>query len=409
MNGVSLKATQKQSMSLSLKLWLPILQTPLEDLERLFNEYSYSNPFIKCSSNNIKSNSIDGGFDKSEFIENFLHAKDSLFDVLSEQIIPPLFPTPKSQAIAKEIIYNIDENGYFDGNISAIAQKYNVYVEFVESIRLRFAHLEPYGVGAISLEEAFLFQLERMELDEESYRLAKNIIISLKSVNRYKAHPKFDYVKSVISKFNNPPAIEYIVDEPAIIPDFYIDVENDINIKINNRFYPDIEIKDTAIANSDDLKDKLKEARNLVSLLELRKSTLYKTILVIVQKQLAFFVGSELKPLTMHEVADELGFEESTISRVVSNKYIECKRGVFPLKFFFTNAIKGNISSSEVKNFIVNIIDQEDKESPVTDQDLVDMIAKRYNIKIVRRTVTKYRKQLQILSSKERKKFYLNK
>ena len=144
----------------------------------------------------------------------------------------------------------------------------------------------------------------------------------------------------------------------------------------------------------------------MVNLLELRKSTLYKLILIIVEKQIAFFIGSELKPLTMSEVANELGFEESTISRAVSNKYIKCARGTYPLKYFFTNAVSKNLSSSEIKNYLSSVVEAEDHENPFTDQDLVEMVQKRYNVEMVRRTITKYRKLLDMPSSKERKKIY---
>jgi RNA polymerase sigma-54 factor len=128
--------------------------------------------------------------------------------------------------------------------------------------------------------------------------------------------------------------------------------------------------------------------------------------LIIVEKQIGFFVGSELKPLTMAQVADELGFEESTISRAVSNKYIKCERGTYSLKSFFTNAVSKNLSSSEIKNFMKNLIENEDKENPLTDEDIIELVMKRYNMSMVRRTITKYRKLLDIPSSKERKKVY---
>ncbi|MEJ2373468.1 MAG: RNA polymerase factor sigma-54, partial [Sulfurimonas sp.] len=189
-------------------------------------------------------------------------------------------------------------------------------------------------------------------------------------------------------------------------PDFFVEVGEYISVKINHSFYPDIVIKDPIKSKNDELKYKLKEARDLVNLLELRKSTLYKLVLIIVERQMGFFIGSELKPMTMAQVAEEIGFEESTISRAVSNKYIKCDRGIFSLKSFFTNAVSKNLSSSEVKHFIENLVENEDHEEPLTDQDLVEKVMQRYNMNMVRRTITKYRKQLEIPSSKERKKIY---
>lgn len=403
-SSINLHAKQKQNLNLSLKLWLPILQSPIEELEKVFKDHSYKNPFLSCKSSFEGSYTPSGDGDKSSFIENVLLSKESLYEVLIDQINAPLFPTPRSQKVAQEIVTYIDENGFFDGDIEQIAIKCGVYKEFVESIRLRFAHLEPYGVGAIDLQECFMFQLDRLDLSDELLSLCQKIIKNLSNVHKYKTHPKFAEAKTIIGRLKNPPAIDYMSEEQAIVPDFFVDVGDDINIKINSKYYPDIEIKDAFMAKNDELKEKLKEARSLVSLLELRKSTLYKVILIIVEKQIRFFVGSELRPLTMNEVAQEIGFEESTISRVVANKYIQCSRGLFPLKHFFTNALSKDLSSSEVKNFVKQSVEQEDPKEPLTDQQLVDMIQQRFGLEVVRRTITKYRKQLKILSSKERKK-----
>jgi len=193
---------------------------------------------------------------------------------------------------------------------------------------------------------------------------------------------------------------------PYIIPDFFVDIEDDITVRINNSYYPDIIVKDPFKTKNVELKHKLKEARDLVNLMELRKSTLYKLVLLIVEKQIRFFIGGELKPLTMVHIAEEIGFEESTISRAVSNKYIQCERGTFSLKSFFTNAVAKNLSSSEIKNFVSELIKNESHDKPLTDQDLVDTVIEKFKIKMVRRTITKYRKLLSIPSSKERKKIY---
>jgi len=408
---MNLHHKQKQSLQLSLKLWLPLLQAPLHDLEQIFKEHSYENPFLDCKSPTEQTYSgnslhVNGSGDKQGFIENTNIDNESLYDKVSNQLGAPLFPTPKSQNIADEILFYINNEGYFEGNIEEIAIKHNTTNDFVESIRKRFAYIEPCGIGALNMQESFLFQLSALEVEEDLCRFTKQLILNMKNIDKYHKHHLFEKAKDTIKKFNSPPAIEYLSDTQAIIPDFFVEVEDDIQIKINNSYYPDIVVTDPFNSKNTELKNKLKEARDLVNLLELRKSTLYKLILVIVEKQMSFFIGSELKPLTMAQVADELGFDESTISRAVSNKYIKCKRGLFSLKSFFTNALSSGVSSSEVKNYIANAIKNESNENPLTDQDLVDMVMQRYNMKMVRRTITKYRKLLDILSSKERKKIY---
>ncbi len=410
-NNIRLNVKQKQTLQLSLKTWLPLLQAPLQELDTLFKEYSYENPFLEVNSHfesgSYSGSSYSGGEDdKRAFIENMSVYHESIYDKIDEQICAPLFPTPNSQKIAKEILFYINDEGYFEGDIEKIAVKYGVTNEFAQSIRKRFAHLEPTGVGAYDLKESFLFQLNELEIDQELYNLTEKMISNLSNIDKYYKHHRFDESKELIKKFKNPPAVDYLEDQPYIIPDFFVEVDDDIKIRVNNDYYPDLVVSDPFKSKNEDIKSKLKEARDLVNLLELRKSTLYKLILIIVEKQIGFFIGSELKPLTMSEVASELGFEESTISRAVSNKYIKCSRGTFSLKSFFTNAVSKNLSSSEIKNYIKQVVDSEAHDKPFTDQDLVDMVQQRYNVSMVRRTITKYRKLLDIPSSKERKKIY---
>ncbi len=411
MNNLKLNVKQKQTLQLSLKTWLPLLQAPLQELDTIFKEYSYENPFLEVNSHFESSSFSKSSYNSSDdekrgFIENMSIYNESIYDKIDSQIAAPLFPTPNSQKVAREILFYINDEGYFEGDIERIAIKCNTTNEFAESIRQRFRHIEPIGVGAYDLKESFIFQLEDLDIDEELYKLTSKVIENLSSIDKYHKHHRFEDVKETLKKFNNPPAVHYLSDQPYIIPDFFVDVGDDIKIEINNDYYPDIIVSDPFKTKNEDIRAKLKEARDLVNLLELRKSTLYKIILIIVEKQIGFFIGSELKPLTMSEVAKEIGFEESTISRAVANKYIKCKRGTFSLKSFFTNAVSKNLSSSEIKNYISSVIDSESHEEPLTDQHLVDMVMQRYNVKMVRRTITKYRKLLDIPSSKERKKFY---
>ncbi len=408
-NSLSISTAQKQNLNLSLKLWLPMLQTSIQDLESYLTNLSYENPFLEVTKpkdfyNNFTANGTSG-----EFIESLAFYSNSLNDKLSEQIEDDtLFPTPNSKKVALEILCDIDENGYFDGDIEKIAITCNVYKEYVESIRQRFSRLEPSGIGALNLEESFLFQLDALDrkIDDELYNFTKKIIKDIAHVDKYAGHHRFNDAKDIIKYFNNPPAIDYINDNVQVIPDFFVEINEDIDIRINNSYYPDLKVKNPFNTKNENIKEKLKEAKDLVNLLSLRKSTLYKIVLIIVEKQISFFVGGELRPFSMQEIAAELGFAESTISRAVSNKYIECNLGIFPLKFFFSNAVDKDLSSSQIKSYIKNLVDYENKEEPLTDEVILEFIEKKFNLKMVRRTITKYRKILDIPSSKERKKLY---
>jgi RNA polymerase sigma-54 factor len=400
---------QKQNLNLSLKLWLPMLQSSLQDLEKHLKDVSYENPFLELKKPKEFYSNYSLSGTNGEFIESIATYDVSLTDKINEQICPPLFPTPNAQKVALEILCDINEEGYFEGNIEQIAITCNVYKEYVESIRQRFSQLEPSGVGAVDLKESFLFQLDSldMKIDDELYNFLKRIIKDIAHIDKYAAHHRFDDAKDIIKYFNNPPAIDYINTNIQVIPDFFVEVGEDIDIRINHAYYPDIKVKDAFSTKNENIKEKIKEAKDLVNLLSLRKSTLYKIILIIVEKQISFFVGGELKPFSMQEIAAELGFAESTISRAVANKYIECSLGIYPLKFFFTNSVDNkDLSSSEIKSFIKSLVEYENKEEPLTDQDILESIEEKFNLQMVRRTITKYRKMLDVPSSKERKKLY---
>lgn len=406
---LSTSVAQKQNLNLSLKMWLPMLQTSLQDLEKHLKNVSYENPFLEIKKPKEFYNNFMPQGTSGEFIESLALYSESLNDKISEQICAPNFPTPNSEKVAMEILCDINEEGYFEGDIAKIAETCNVYKEYVESIRQRFSRLEPAGVGAIDLSESFLFQLDACdkEIDDELYNFIKKIIKDIAHLDKYATHHRFEDAKNIIKYFNNPPAINYINTNVQIIPDFYVDIGEDINVRINHAYYPDIEVKDPFSSKNETIREKLKEARDLVNLLNLRKSTLYKIVLLIVEKQIGFFVGGELKPFSMQELAKELGFAESTISRAVANKYIECTLGVYPLKHFFTNAVNDkDLSSSQIKSYIKSLVEYENKENPLTDQDILEMIFEKFDLKMVRRTITKYRKMLDIPSSKERKKLY---
>ena len=408
-NHLNLQTKQKQSFQLSIKLWLPLIQAPVQELEKIFQEHSYDNPFLEYVPHhepNFFGSSSSSNTEKRAFIENTSIYTESLFDRVSNQICAPIFPTPNSQKVAFEILSNLNHEGFFDGNLSQIAIQQNKTVEFVESIRKRFALLDPVGIAAVDIQESFLFQLGNLDLKSELHTFVKTLITNMKNMDKFHKHHLFEEAKQILKKFNSPPVIDYLEEAPPIIPDFFIDIEDDIIVRANNSYYPDIVVVDPFANKNTQLKQKLKEAKNLVNLLELRKSTLYKLVLSIAEKQISFLIGSELKPLKMAQIASELDLDESTISRAVSNKYIQCKQGIFPLKHFFTNEVSEGLSSAEIKNYISSVIKSEEKETPLTDQDLVELVKKRYSMQMVRRTITKYRKLLNIASSKDRKKIY---
>jgi len=414
----ALNLKQKQLPRLSMQTWLPLLQCSLADLDKHLQVISNENPCLEVSSGfEVSESSTDRSHHaymqyqnqvsnaSSDEIEWMSVSTQSLYEKLDEQIAAPLFPTPISQKIARQIIYYINDEGYFEGDVKAIAEQLGTDAYKVEQVRQRFAYLDPSGVGATDYKESFLFQLNDVEMDDELSILVSAMITRFENLEKFVNHPRLHDAKEVISRLKNPPALEYMESEPPILPDLFVHYEKgEFTIKMNSAFYPDLKV--TQIDKYDNFaKQKFKEARELVKLLDLRKATLYNVTLVLLEKQYDFFMGGELQPLKLQDVADELGFNESTISRAISDKYLETEQGVFAFKDFFSNAI-GNVSTAEIKHFLQRLIQMEDKEKPFSDKILHEKIEARFGIQMVRRSIAKYRQELDIPSYKERSFLY---
>ncbi|OPA77992.1 RNA polymerase factor sigma-54 [Campylobacter pinnipediorum subsp. pinnipediorum] len=401
--------TTKNKLNHTLRSWLGILQSGLDELKETLEPFAEKNPFITIEQNpkppktdffkQIYSNSA------TDNIEALTINKDSLYDVLSSQINPPLFPTKKSQNIAYKIIQCINSEGYFEYDKDIFNAE---SIDEIEKIRGRFAYLEPVGVGARDLKESFMFQLEAINTDDEIYKIAKNIILNFNNLQSLTKTKNYEKAISIIKKFKNPPAIEYIQDDVSIFADIFIDTsDNNINVSLNSDQYPNIVLDVDGLNEKDDfVASKVKEAKELIDALELRKSTLYKIGLMIVEYQYDFFFGGDIKPMKLKDIADDLDRNPSTISRAISNKYLQCSRGLIPLKNFFATALDDDVSNATIKSYVLNLVKNENQSKPLSDLKILELIQDEFKVKMVRRTITKYRKALNIASSSERKRIY---
>jgi len=415
---VSGTQTTKQKFSSTLRGWLPILQANLDTLVETLEPFVQENPFISVKSG---SETPDKRFEKKSFFSEVAKAsvsdtiealtldKKSLFQTLHEQINPPLFPTEKSQRIAYEIIENINSEGYFEAaSLVEIAKKLAVSTEEVEKIRQRFAYLDPLGIGALDIKETFLFQLQDLSLEDTLYAMVEKLIINFEAIESFSKEPLFHEALSVIKRFRNPPAIDFLEDEKEVIPDIFIyDLAGAIEVRLNDAYYPEVILDTEGLdENHSFVSQKIKDAKDLIDALEMRKATLYKIGLMIVEYQYDFFFGKAIKPMKLKDLADDLGRNPSTISRAIAGKYLSCSRGVIPLKQFFATAVEEDISNSAIKEYMLELVKNESKTKPLSDIKLLELIEKKFNIKMVRRTITKYRQQFNIASSSERKKLY---
>ncbi|MEJ2413907.1 MAG: RNA polymerase factor sigma-54 [Sulfurimonas sp.] len=408
----------KHKLSNTLRNWLPILHSSLSDLGEAMEPFVSGNPVVevksgyeedfekKISKKIISGNGVSNS--RTEKIEALTIQSKSLYEVLDEQLEAPLFPTPISQEIAQFVVENLDENGYYEGDTDEFCQEHDIDVDAFHKVRLRFAHIEPMGIGARDLSESFLFQLDNSEISNEAYSLAVEMINDLPNIHSYSNRDHFSEVMHVISSFKNPPNIEYQEESSHVVPDLmiYFNDEDQIEVKLNDAYYPAINIDTSYGVEHEYISQKIKEAKSLVDALDMRKATLYKVGLMIVEYQYDFFTGGQIMPLTLKTLADEFGHNPSTISRAIANKYIACDRGVLAMKDFFTTAIDEDVSNAAIKEFLVGLVKQESREKPLSDMKLLDLIQDKFKVKMVRRTIAKYRKQLNIAGSSERKKLY---
>ncbi len=407
----------KHKLSITLRNWLPILHSSLSELKKAIEPFVESNPVVEVE-NSFEKNLFEAipkrilygssSNESSEKIEALTVKEKSLYEVLDEQIDSHLFPTPISKKIARFVVENLDENGYFEGDSETFCANHDISLENFERVRKRFAFIEPTGIGAKDVKECFLFQLQNAKISDEAYVLAEKMIEDLENIYSYSDKNGFSEAMEVISRFNNPPNIEYLEKPEQIIPDILIffDEDGNIEVKLNDDYYPTIKIESDYAVEHEFITKKLKEAKSLVDALEMRRATLYKVGLMIVEYQYDFFIGGDIKPLTLKTLADEFGHNPSTISRAIANKYIACERGLIPMKNFFTTAIDEEISNMTIKEYVAELVKNEPRDKPLSDIKMLELVQEKFKVKMVRRTIAKYRKQLNIAGSNERKKLY---
>jgi len=417
-----LVAAQKGKLSSTLKNWLPLLQAGLNDLGERLSENLADNPF--CEVRQRHDEELKEGKEKEyhedehyqsyekvgkkEFREELALNNASLFEDVSEQIDAPLFPTERSQKIAIKIVEHLDEGGFFDGDYEAIELDTGATRDEIERIRGRFVYLSPPGIGALDFVESYLFQLEDAGLSDSVYELAATVVKNMDGYPEYAKNPSFKEAMNAIKKLKNPPAIEYLESSGQVIPDIFVfDDGEKLEVKINDAYYPEIIIETMDNLEKDEfVRPKIKEARDLIDALNMRKATLYKLGLMIVEFQYDYFKGGAIRPMKLQNIADELGLNVSTISRAIANKYLASNRGIWPIKSFFSTAISEDTSAAAIKEYLKDLFSHESRKKPLSDEAALKFVEEKFTVKLERRTITKYRMALGVASSSERKKLY---
>ncbi|WCK54123.1 RNA polymerase factor sigma-54 [Aneurinibacillus sp. Ricciae_BoGa-3] len=362
---------------------------------------------------------------------DFVRADDlTLERHLSEQIAIMKNLSKLERKILRFLIGNLNESGYLYIDAAEAASILDVPLEQMEDMITFLQGLDPVGVGSRNLVECLQLQiLARADAPPLVYEIVTHYlqdvadrrfpkIASALGVTVQSVQEAADYIKSL----NPRPAGQFGGSSPRFItPDVTVEkVGNEYVVIVTDSMTPNLSISrfyrqmlqdgDQAGAQRY-IQEKLNSAMWLIKSIEQRRMTLYRVTQAIVEEQQAFFKSgiTSLKPMTLKDIAQKVDLHESTISRATSNKYVQTPRGLFELKYFFTNGLGrsdgGDAASAlSVKKKIKELIDSEDKNKPLSDQKIMDILVAD-GTQISRRTVAKYREELGIAGSSKRKRF----
>ena len=427
MSKFSTKFKQKQSIVPQQIIKSRLLELSIDELEKDLETEIQINPVLE--ERNIeesKSGTHTDPFPDQTSYELFLAnipASIDLSDELTSQIDTSDLDD-KSKAVAKEIIYNLDKNGFLDIELELIADNHGLDINDIDEIRRKVMQLVPSGVGSIDLQEYLIYQIG------DTSTLANEIVQDYfdeflnQETNTIKekikcSNEELENALLLISDQNFSPILDNDLGNENVIPDAIVkQKDNQWLILINDRFLNKYQISQDyfeAAMNSNSskeektfLKNHISNAQNILDTLDYRSNVLKSVIEQILLVQGDYLIGKSdfLNPLKLEDIAKVIDKDISSVSRIIKNKFIDSPLGLISLKSLFSNALikkSGEVTSSnELKKTISNLIDEEDKKNPLSDSDLVDKL-KENDFLVARRTVAKYRKLLNIKNANQRK------
>ena len=357
---------------------------------------------------------------------------DSLHDHLLWQMHMSHF-SEEDAAIATAIIESIDERGYLTAELDELVEAIElpeVGVEEVAMVLKRIQHFDPLGVGARSIQECLSIQLKQLCEKTPCKKLALTLIndyMELMGARDYKGLQrklKIDEAElkdtlRLIQTLHPYPGdvidqkpVEYVIPDISVVKKngrWVVELNPDSVPKLRvNEQYAALSRQAKSSSDSQYIKQHTQEARWFIKSLESRNETLLKVAHCIVQRQQGFFEHGEeaMKPMVLNDVAEAVDMHESTISRVTTQKYLHCPRGIFELKYFFSSHVStetgGECSSTAIRALIKKLVAAENRAKPLSDNKIAELIADQ-GIQVARRTIAKYRESLNIPSSSQRK------
>lgn len=457
--GIELRQRLEQKLILTpqLKIQLDILVQPLIELEQKIREEIEVNPFLEelPKASKEKSNEYEEidynyygiyegsvSYNDDEWDEKYSDFWESIPSRpnVGDDIRIQIESLPEDeQPIAEKIYHSLDEKGFLSKGLKEIADELksekgeSVSEDYIETVRRKFMNFDPPGMASFDIFEFYEFQLSLYSFDEVTVSIFKKIFSELRKCSagitvfshediHKKISEEFGYekVRDVLKVFAPYPLYQYDTyqNSPLYLkPDIMVKVNREdgtYTISLNTD-YPRIRViekyknlirrKDT----NNFIKEKYLKAKSIVEAVEKRREALLKTCETIfeIQKDFIFYGKDHIKPMTLEDVGEKINFHPSTISRTIRGKYVETPYGLFQLKDFFKGGIKSDsgerILKSKIHSEIKRVIDNEDKMSPLSDSEIASILAKS-GVRIARRTIAKYRKEMNIPSVEERRK-----
>lgn len=456
---------QQQTIAPQMQQSLQLLQTPTLELRHMIQQELDANPTLEDETNDVSIEEAstpdeDEEFDKElaelsqldeEWREYMAQARtaaprrddaderhqfmmDSIIDpiTLQEHLLNQLSFSPVSGDLSKHcqmLIGNIDENGFLQVDIEELCFDLGIPIDDLEDARGIIQSFDPVGIGAEDLRDCLLIQLERLgkfhsleyqivdhhleDLARKRYpQIAKKLTVSPEDISK---------AAELISSLDPRPGSRFSSNQNTyVVPDVSVEkIGDEWIVALNDEQIPRLRISKAykeLLATEDGktargyIRDKIKSGKFLIKCIHQRQSTIRGIAEEIVKRQADFFEEgpSKLKPMNMAQIAAVIEVHETTVSRAVSGKYISTPHGVFEMKYFFTTGYQKEdgqtLSNTSVKQTLANVVADEDKKKPLSDQALVKIMEEK-GIKIARRTVAKYREELNILPSHMRRTY----
>ncbi|MGB5822757.1 MAG: RNA polymerase factor sigma-54 [Proteocatella sp.] len=442
--SMDVRQTQKLQMTKELKQAIELLNMNNQEVESIIIEEIKENPTLESDAReeidwskfindikdvvNYKSKSGTDEDDNDSNPENYLKAPTNIYDYLEKEIAS-LKLSDDEKEIAYYIIERINDSGYFVSDIQECIDVLEISEKKFLKVLKKVQSIEPTGICARNLKECLMLQLEKMyDNDDIVIKLVENELENIAAKKYQIIQKKYKLKESelaqlikVIKSLDPKPGREFSSFAPMyVFPDVCVEkVGNNWEV-VNNSTLPQLYLSDfykkMLSENQENLdketekyiKEKLNRAINLIRNIDQRKCTIQKVASKIVENQIGFFEKgkSHLIPMKLKDIAEMTGFHESTISRAVNGKYMLTPRGLFEFKYFFTTSVNTSdgqsISNKSIKCRIRELIEGESKKKPLSDQKICDLLNSE-GIEMSRRTVTKYREELQLLTSSLRR------